>query len=69
VTGEKLAGPATALIIASTEADADYFALAELDFVIVSETNLVSDSVYVGPTASALLTQRSTLNLAIGNGS
>jgi hypothetical protein len=43
--GQKLEGPATAIIIASTEADAEYYALAELDFVTVSDTNLVSDSV------------------------
>ncbi len=49
VTGEKLAGPATALIIGTSEADATYFALNELGFVTVSGTYLVSDSVYVGP--------------------
>jgi len=49
VMGEKLAGPATALIIAATEADAEYYALDELGFVSVSMTSLVSDSVYVGP--------------------
>jgi hypothetical protein len=49
VIGEKLAGPATALIIAATEADAEYFALNEIGFVTVSAAILVSDSVYVGP--------------------
>jgi hypothetical protein len=49
VMGEKLAGHTTALIIAATETDAEYYALHELGFVIVSMTNLVSDSVYVGP--------------------
>lgn len=48
VKGEKLEGHTTALIIASTEADAEYYAISELDFVTVSETYLVSDSVYVG---------------------
>jgi hypothetical protein len=47
--GQKLAGHATALIIAATEADAEYHALHELGFVTVSVTTLVSDSVYVGP--------------------
>jgi len=47
--GEKLAGPATALIIAATEADAEYHALHELGFVTVSMSSQVSDSVYVGP--------------------
>ena len=49
VTGEKVEGPATALIIDASEADATYFALNELGFVTVSETYLVSESVYVGP--------------------
>jgi hypothetical protein len=49
VTGEKVAGPATALIIGASEANATYFALNELGFVTVSGTYLVSDSVYVGP--------------------
>ena len=49
VMGEKLAGPATALIIAATEADAEYHAPHELGFVTVSMSSLVSDSVYVGP--------------------
>ena len=40
VAGLKLEGHATALIIASTEADAEYFALGELGFVTVSETFL-----------------------------
>ena len=49
VMGEKLEGPATALIIATTEADAEYYALHELGFVIVSVTALVSDTIHVGP--------------------
>jgi hypothetical protein len=48
VRGQKIEGSTTALIIASTEADAEYYALSELDFVTVSDTFLVSDSVYVG---------------------
>jgi hypothetical protein len=48
VMGEKLAGRATALIIATVEADAEYYALHELGFVAVSATTLVSDSVYLG---------------------
>jgi len=49
VLGQKLAGPAIALIIAASEADAEYYALHELGFVIVSMTSLVSDTVYFGP--------------------
>jgi hypothetical protein len=48
VMGEKLDGPATALIIAAGEADAEYYALHELGFMKVSMTTLISDSVYVG---------------------
>ena len=47
VMGQKPTGHATALIIAAIEADAEYYALHELDFVTVSATMLVSDSVYV----------------------
>ena len=47
VMGRKLMGRATALIIAAVEADAEYYALHELGFVTVSETMLVSDSVYL----------------------
>jgi len=47
VIGQKPTGRATALIIAAIEADAEYYALYELDFVTVSATMLVSDSVYV----------------------
>jgi hypothetical protein len=46
VMGQKLTGHATALIIAAVEADAEYYALHDLGFVTVSETALVSDSVY-----------------------
>jgi len=49
VMGEKLGACATSLIIAATEADAEYYVLHELGFVIVFMTNLVSDSVYIGP--------------------
>jgi hypothetical protein len=48
VIGEKVEGPTTALIIDASEAGAKYFALNELGFITVSETCLVSDSVYVG---------------------
>jgi hypothetical protein len=48
VMGQKPAGHATALIIAAIEADAECYALHELGFVTVSETVLVSDSVYFG---------------------
>jgi hypothetical protein len=48
VMGQKLTGHATALIIADIEADAEYYALHELAFVTLSETTLVSDSVYIG---------------------
>ena len=46
VMGQKLTGRATALIIAAVEADAEYYARHNLGFVTVSETMLVSDSVY-----------------------
>jgi len=48
VMGQKSTGHATALIIAAIAADAEYYALHELGFVTVSETALVSDSVYIG---------------------
>ena len=47
VMGQKITGHATALIIAAREADAQYHALHELDFVTLTETMLVSDSVYI----------------------
>jgi hypothetical protein len=46
--GQKLAGHATALIIAASEADAEYYALHELGFITLSATSLVSDSVHIG---------------------
>ena len=46
--GPETTGHATALIIATIGADAEYFAVHELGFVTVSATILVSDSVYVG---------------------
>jgi hypothetical protein len=48
VMGQKTTGHATALIIAAIKADAEYYALHELGFVTVSETMLVSDSIYIG---------------------
>jgi aspartokinase len=48
VMGEKVTGRASALIVAATEADAEYYALQELGFITVSETILVSDAVHVG---------------------
>jgi hypothetical protein len=48
VMGQKLAGHATALIIAASEADAEYYALHELGFITLSVTSLVSDSVHIG---------------------
>ena len=48
VMGQKLAGHATALIIAASEADAEYYALHALGFVTLSATSLVSDSVHIG---------------------
>ncbi len=47
VMGQKLTGHAIALIIASNEADAEYYALHELGFVTLSATSLVSDSVHI----------------------
>jgi len=44
--GQKLTGRATALIIAAVEADAEYYALHDLGFVIVAVTTLISESVY-----------------------
>jgi len=49
VIGENDVGLVTALIIAATEADAEYYALHELGFVTVSMISLVSDAVHVGP--------------------
>ena len=48
VMGQKLTGHATALIIAASEADAEYYALHELGFVTLSATSLVSESVHIG---------------------
>ena len=47
VMGQKLTGHATALIIADLGADAEYYALHELGFVALSDTTLVSDTVYL----------------------
>jgi hypothetical protein len=49
VTGQKIEGAAMALVIAATEADAEYYVLDELGFITVSKTILVSDAVHVGP--------------------
>jgi hypothetical protein len=49
VMGHKRGGRATALIIADSEADAEYFALNELDFITVSQTILTSEFVHIGP--------------------
>ena len=46
VMGQKRTGRATALIIAAVEADAEYYALHDLGFVIVAVTTLISESVY-----------------------
>jgi hypothetical protein len=48
VIGQKLTGHAIALIIAASEADAQYYALHELGFITLSATSLVSDSVHIG---------------------
>ena len=48
VMGQKPTGHATALIIAAIAADAERYALHELGFVAVSETVLVSHSIYIG---------------------
>ena len=40
--------PTRMLIIAATEADAEYYALHDLGFVIVSMTSLVRDCLYSG---------------------
>jgi hypothetical protein len=46
--GSTPAGHTVALIIAKSEADAEYFALSELGFVRVDGTALTSDCVHVG---------------------
>ena len=48
VLGQNVAGRASALVIAPTQADAEYYALQELGFITVSDTFLVSDSIHVG---------------------
>jgi hypothetical protein len=48
VIGQKPTGHALALIIAASEADAEYYALHELGFITLSATSLVSDSVHIG---------------------
>jgi len=49
VMGLNPQGHTVALIIAGSEADAEHYALHELDFVKVNNTSLVSDCVYVAP--------------------
>ena len=49
VTGFNPQGHTVALIIAGSEADAEYYALHELGFVKLDNTSLVSDCVYVAP--------------------
>jgi hypothetical protein len=49
VMGLKPQGHTVALIIAGSEADAEYYALHELGFVKVDNTSLVSDCVHVAP--------------------
>ena len=48
VMGRKHDGPATALIIAPTQTDAESYALDELGFVAIVDTTLVSAAVHVG---------------------
>jgi len=38
VMGQKVTGRASALIVAATEADAEYYALQELEFITVLES-------------------------------
>jgi hypothetical protein len=49
VMGWNPQGRTVALIIAKSEADAEYYALHELGFDKVGDTSLASDSVHVGP--------------------
>jgi hypothetical protein len=49
VVGWSPQGHTVALIIAKSEADAEYYALHELGLVKVDSTSLVSDCVYVAP--------------------
>jgi hypothetical protein len=49
VMGWNLQGHIIGLIIAKSEADAEYYALHELGFVKVDGTSLASDCVYVAP--------------------
>jgi hypothetical protein len=55
VVGWKPEGRTVALIIANSEADAEYYALHELGFVQLESTSLVSDSVHVGPSDTEAL--------------
>jgi hypothetical protein len=47
--GWKPEGHAVELIIAKSEADAEYYAVHELDFVKVDSASLASGRVHVGP--------------------
>jgi hypothetical protein len=46
VMGQKVAGSATALVIAASEVAAEFYSRRELSFVSITATVLVSDSVY-----------------------
>jgi hypothetical protein len=52
VVGQDRRGRAVALIIAENEAEAEDYAINELDFVTVSQTMLTSDSVHIRPANS-----------------
>ena len=55
------------LVIATREADADYLALDELAFVPVFATILVSNSVYVGPADTSVISRsRLSANRKLG---
>ena len=49
VMGWIVQGHAVELIIAETEADAEYYAINELAFVKVDSTTMACDHVHVGP--------------------
>jgi hypothetical protein len=49
VMGSIVQGHAVELIIAESEADAEYYALHDLGFVKVDSTTLAADRVHVGP--------------------
>ena len=49
VMGSQFPGHTVALILAKSEADAEYYALHELGFIRVDSTSLVSNCVHVVP--------------------